>query len=161
MAKVIYDMYKETNVSSKSYGHVFGRLVHTETVDTKKLSRHIMEHGSPYTEDIVLGVLTKAEGCILEMLLESKKVKITGLGTLYLMAENKKGGELNVDDFNPKTSFKGLHIRFLPDSTTEDNLTSREMLSKAQFIFVDDLVRESAIHREKPDDEGGGDDGNG
>ena len=158
-------MYKDTNISSKSYGHVFGRVVHTETVDTRKLSRHIKEHGSPYTEDVVLGVLTKAESCILEMLLESKKVKIDGLGTLYLMAENKKGGEVKTEDFNPKTSLKGLHIRFLPDSTTEDNLTSREMLSKAQFIFVDDLVRESAIHREKaePDDDGGdgGDGGNG
>jgi len=153
MAKVIYDMYKDNNVSSKSYGHVFGRLVHTETVDTRKLSRHIKEHGSPYTEDVVLGVLTKAESCILEMLLESKKVKIDGLGTLYLMAENKKGGELTIEEFNPKTSLRGLHIRFLPDSTTEDNLTSREMLAKAQFIHVDELVREKAIHREKEDDE--------
>jgi nucleoid DNA-binding protein len=155
MAKVIYDMYKDTNMSSKSYGHVFGRVVHVETMNTKALSRHIMEHGSPYTEDVVLGVLTKAESCIIEMLLQSKKVKLDGLGTLYLMAENKKGGETTIDDFNPKTSFKGLHIRFLPDSTTEDNLTSREMLSKAQFIFVDDLVREKAIHREKeePDPE--------
>ena len=148
-------MYKDTNMSSKSYGHVFGRVVHVETMNTKALSRHIMEHGSPYTEDVVLGMLTKAESCIIEMLLQSKKVKLDGLGTLYLMAENKKGGETTIDDFNPKTSFKGLHIRFLPDSTTEDNLTSREMLSKAQFIFVDDLVREKAIHREKeePDPE--------
>ena len=153
MSKIIYDVYQNANETSAAYGKFYGRIVHTETLNTRKLAKHIAEHGSVFTQDVVEGVLTKAEACIVEMLLESKKVKLEGLGTFYLMAENKKGGELKVEDFNPKTSLKGLHIRFLPDSTTEDTLTSREMLSTAQFIHVDELVREKAIHREKEEEE--------
>ena len=150
MAKVIYDMYKDTNMSGKSYGHVCGSVVHVETMNTKALSRHIMEHGSPYTEDVVLGVLTKAESCIIEMLLQSKKVKLDGLGTLYLMAENKKGGETTIDDFNPKTSFKGLHIRFLPDQSDSKNLTAKSLYRKASFMWAEDLKHESAESKPEP-----------
>ena len=108
--------------------------------------------------DVVEGVLTKAEACIVEMLLESKKVKLEGLGTFYLMAENKKGGAPSVSDFNPKTSFSGLHIRFLPDSSGEAQLNSKDVLAKATFMWAEDLKRAAAEGR--PAD-GGGDDGGG
>ena len=108
MSKIIYDVYKNTNEQNTAFGKYFGRIVHTETLNTRKLARHISEHGSVYTQDVVEGVLTKAEACIIEMLLESKKVKLEGLGTFYLMAENKKGGAVSIDKFNPKSSFKGL-----------------------------------------------------
>ena len=91
MSKIIYDVYKSTNTSSSAYGKFFGRIVHTETLNTRKLAKHISEHGSVYDQDVVEGVLTKAEACIVEMLLESKKVKLEGLGTFYLMGENKRG----------------------------------------------------------------------
>ena len=100
-----------------------------------------------YTQDVVEGVLTKAESCILEMLLESKKVKLEGLGTFYLMAENKKGGAVSIDKFNPKGTFSGLHIRFLPDLSGEAQLNSKDMLQKATFMWAEDLKRESAEAR--------------
>ena len=76
MSKVIYDIYKVKNQRSSVYGRYFGRVVNTETINTEGLAQHIAEHGSPYTEDIVEGVLKKAEKCILELLLDSKKVKL-------------------------------------------------------------------------------------
>ena len=76
MSKIIYDVYKNTNEDSPSHGNFFGRIVHLETLNTRKLARHISEHGSVYTQDVVEGVLTKAEACIVEMLLESKKIKL-------------------------------------------------------------------------------------
>ena len=147
MSKIIYDVYQNTNEMSAAYGKYFGRVVHTETLNTRKLARHIAEHGSVYTQDVVEGVLTKAEACIVEMLLESKKVKLEGLGTFYLMAENKKGGESRIIDFNPKTSLNGLHIRFLPDSAGDAQLNSKDVLAKATFMWAEDLKRESAKGR--------------
>ena len=147
MSKIIYDVYQNKNEDSTSFGKYFGRVVHTETLNTRKLARHIAEHGSVYTQDVVEGVLTKAEACIVEMLLESKKVKLEGLGTFYLMAENKKGGVVSVDKFNPKTSFKGLHIRFLPDSSGEAQLNSKDVLAKATFMWAEDLKRAAAEGR--------------
>ena len=109
MSKIIYDVYQNKNDQNAAYGKYYGRIVHTETLNTHKLARHIAEHGSVYTEDVVAGVLTKAESCIVEMLLESKKIKLEGLGTFYLMAQNKKGGAPSLDKFNPKTTFGTGH----------------------------------------------------
>ena len=89
------------------------------------------------------------------MLLESKKVKLEGLGTFYLMAQNKKGGVESLDKFNPKTSLSGLHIRFLPDSSGEAQLNSKDVLAKATFMWAEDLKREAAASR--PASDGGGD----
>ena len=156
MSKIIYDVYQNKNENNVSYGKYFGRIVHTETLNTRQLARHIADHGSVYTQDVVEGVLTKAEACIVEMLLESKKIKLEGLGTFYLMAENKKGGAVSIDKFNPKTTFSGLHIRFLPDQGDEAGLNSKDVLSKATFMWAEDLKREKAEGRPASPTNGGG-----
>ena len=156
MSKIIYDVYQNKNAQNAAYGKYFGRIVHTETLNTRKLARHIADHGSVYTQDVVEGVLTKAEACIVEMLLESKKIKLEGLGTFYLMAENKKGGAVSIDKFNPKTTFSGLHIRFLPDQGDEAGLNSKDVLSKATFMWAEDLKREKAEGRPASPTNGGG-----
>jgi predicted histone-like DNA-binding protein len=156
MSRIIYDVYQNKNENNAAYGKYFGRIVHTETLNTRKLAKHISEHGSVYTQDVVEGVLTKAESCILEMLLESKKVKLEGLGTFYLMAENKKGGAISIDKFNPRSTFSGLHIRFLPDLSGEAQLNSKDMLQKATFMWAEDLKREKAESRPASPTNGGG-----
>ena len=147
MSKIIYDIYRNVKSGSVSEGRYFGRVLQTETLNTAKLARHIAEHGSPYTQDVVEGVLRKAESCILELILDSKKIKIDGLGTFYITGENQKHGTISIAKFNPKTSFKGLHIRFLPDQATEANLSSRSVLNQASFIWAEDLKREKAEER--------------
>ena len=105
-----------------------------------KLAKHISEHGSVFTEDVVEGVMKKFKTCLLEMLLESKKVKINGLGTFYLTAECAKGGADKEEDFNVNQHLAALHIRFLPDQTAEDNISSREFIKKAEFVNIKSLL---------------------
>ena len=161
MSKIIYDVYQNKNENNHAFGKYYGRIVHTETLNTRRLAKHIAEHGSVYTQDVVEGVLTKAEACIVEMLLESKKVKLEGLGTFYLMAENKKGGAVSLDKFNPKTTFSGLHIRFLPDSGADAQLNSKDVLAKATFMWAEDLKRDAAEARPAMPSNGGGSQGSG
>ncbi|MCH5307006.1 MAG: HU family DNA-binding protein [Prevotella sp.] len=144
MAKVLYDIYKVKNTRSTVNGRFFGRVVHTETLDTEALASHIADHGSPYTEDIVSGVLKKAERCILEQLLDSKKVKLDGLGTFYLSAHNAKGGAESVEKFNVGQHINGLHIRFLPEQAESKSLSAKTLYQKANFKWAVDLQRESA-----------------
>jgi len=153
MSKIIYDIWQNKKSNSVSFGKYFGRILQTETLNTAKLARHIAEHGSPYTQDVVEGVLRKAESCILELILDSKKIKIDGLGTFYITGENQRHGTVSIDKFNPKTSFKGLHIRFLPDQATESNLSSRSVLNQASFIWAEELKREKS--EDKPEGDGG------
>ena len=115
MAKIFYLLKQNKNQSSRIFGKWFAHAQTIETLNTRKMANHIAEHGSIYTPDVVFGVLEKFRSCLLEMLLNSKRVKIDGLGIFYTTLENEKGGADQKDDFNPTKNLKALHIRFLPD----------------------------------------------
>ncbi len=155
MAKILYEVKQNQNSFSAAFGKWYAQIKNLETLNTRKLANHISEHGSIYTPDVVYGVLEKFRSCLVEMLLNSKKVKIEGLGTFYCTLENQKNGALKKEDFNVNKHLKALHIRFLPEQATEENISSREFLKKAEFINIDTLLQ-----KEK-DEENGGSNGGG
>ena len=140
MAKIFYELRENTNELSKVYGKWFAHSKTVETLNTRKLAQHIAEHGSIYTPDVVYGVLEKFRSCLIEMLLESKRVKIDGLGIFYTTIENEKGGATSEEDFNVNSNLKALHIRFLPEQAQEQNISSREFFKKAEFVNVKSLT---------------------
>ena len=159
MAKILYEVKRNQNSYSQAYGKWYAQIKSLETMNTRKLASHISEHGSIYTPDVVYGVLEKFRSCLVEMLLESKKVKIEGLGTFYCTLENQKNGAAKKEDFNVNKHLKALHIRFLPEQTTEENISSREFLKKAEFINIDSLLKSD--ESENGGSSTGGDGGNG
>ena len=164
MSKILYEVYQNDIKDSESvmFGKWYARLKSIETLSTEKLAKHISEHGSVFTADVVEGVMKKVKTCLLEMLLESKKVKIAGLGTFYLTAECQKGGADKEEDFNVNQHLKALHIRFLPDQTAEDNLSSREFIKKAEFVNVKSLISSGKDESEgSQEGENGSQSGNG
>ena len=140
MAKILYEVKQNKADKSKAYGKWFGYVKSLETMNTRKLAKHISEHGSVYTQDVVFGVLEKFRSCLVEMLLDSKKVKIDGLGTFYCTIENQKGVADKKEKFNVNTHLKALHIRFMPEQEQEMNISSREFLKQADFINVENLL---------------------
>ena len=161
MSKILYEVYKNDIKDSESvmYGKWYARLKSTETMSLTKMAKHISEHGSVFTEDVVEGVMKKFKTCLLEMLLESKKVKIAGLGTFYLTCECQKGGADKAADFSVNQHLKALHIRFLPDQAEEDNLSSREFIKKAEFVNIKHLM--SQANNEEDPENGSTESGNG
>ena len=141
MAKILYAVKQNTNQKSPIYGKWFAQAKSTETMNTRKLAKHIAEHGSIYTPDVVYGVLEKFRSCLVEMLLESKKVKIDGLGTFYTTLENNPGGADSKEEFNVNENLCALHIRFLPEQEQERNLSSREFFKKAEFINIEQWLK--------------------
>ena len=158
MSKILYEVYQNDIKDSESvmFGKWYARLKSIETLSIEKLAKHISEHGSVFTADVVEGVMKKFKTCLIEMLLESKKVKIAGLGTFYLTAECTKGGAEKEEDFNVNQHLAALHIRFLPDQAAEDNLSSREFIKKAEFVNVKSLLSSG-----KEESEGSQEGGNG
>ena len=140
MAKIFYELKQNKNEDSKVYGKWFAYGKTVETLNTRKLAQHIAEHGSIYTPDVVYGVLEKFRSCLVEMLLESKRVKIDGLGIFYTTIENEKGGATSEDEFSVNSNLKALHIRFLPEQAQEQNISSREFFKKAEFVNVKSLT---------------------
>ena len=155
MSKILYEIYQNDIKDSESvmYGKWYARLKSIETLSIEKLAKHISEHGSVFTADVVEGVMKKFKTCLLEMLLESKKVKVAGLGTFYLTCECTKGGADKEEDFNVNKHLKALHIRFLPDQTQEESLSSREFIKKAEFVNVKSLMKGNT-EAESPEDDG-------
>ena len=144
MAKIIYEVYQNQNEHSRAFGKFYARVKYLESLNTRRLSNHIAEHGSIYTPDVVYGVMEKFRSCLLEMLLQSKRVKIEGLGTFYATIECAKGGAVSKDKFNVQKHINGLHIRFLPEQEQETNISSRQFLKQAEFVNVDTLLKEEA-----------------
>ena len=161
MAKIIYEVYQNQNEHSRAYGKYSARVKYLESLNTRRLSNHIAEHGSIYTPDVVYGVMEKFRSCLIEMLLESKRVKIEGLGTFYATIECSKGGAVSKDKFNVQKNIEGLHIRFLPEQEQETNISSRQFLKQAEFVNVDSLLKEKEEDTEGGDSQGGGSDNSG
>ena len=161
MAKIFYLLKQNKNQSSRIFGKWFAHGKTIETLNTRKMANHIAEHGSIYTPDVVFGVLEKFRSCLIEMLLESKRVKIDGLGIFYTTLENEKGGAATKDEFNPTKNLKALHIRFLPDQEAETNISSREFIKKAEFVNAEALAGQLLESGSGNNPSGGSGSGNG
>ena len=135
----MYVLKKNTNEKSDNFGRWFAQVKSLETLGLRKMADHIAEHGSLYTSDVVFGVLEKFRKCCIEQLLNSRKVKIEGLGTFYTTCENKKGGAESKEKFVTQ-DIKALHIRFLPEQTAEMDISSRQFIKRAEFINADTWV---------------------
>ena len=162
MAKIFYELRQNKNNKSRIFGKWFAHSKAVEIMNTRKLAQHISEHGSIYTPDVVFGVLEKFRSCLVEMLLESKRVKIDGLGTFFTTIENESGGAESQEDFNVGKNLKALHIRFIPEQEQELNISSREFIKKAEFVNVDSMKSgEKKTGSGNGSDSGGGNGGNG
>ena len=146
MSKIIYRKVrtapglKTTDANWEQSAAYYAKAVSTETLSLRDMAKHITSHGSPYTVDVVMGVLEVFRSCCIEQLLESKKVKVEGLGTFYVTIANKKGGEKDLSKFNINSMAVGLRLRFLPETATEESISQKEFLKKARFIDVADLA---------------------
>ena len=157
MAKIIYEIYQNQVEDNHSNGKYFARVKTIETLNTRKMANHIAEHGSIYTPDVIFGVLEKFRSCLIEQLLNSRKVKIDGLGIFYLTAECAKGGAESPEKFNVQKNIEALHIRFLPDTEQETNISSRQFLKKASFINKAALFKDAEEDAEGSENSGGSD----
>ena len=139
---------------SKSFGKWYGRVVSSKTMSYQELCKHMSEHNSVYGEDVCLGVANKLQNCMLEQLLEGKKVQFGELGVFYLSV--KSTGANEEKDFNLGVNINGLYLCFAPSRTDVNNLSSKMLKKKATFMNVKDLVESKAKGHTDPTDNSGG-----
>ena len=86
----LYGLYKNNNEQMpKAFGKVYARPVVLSTLETEDIAEHMMEHGSLYGTDVIKGVLEKFYDCSLELLFQNRRIKLPGLGTLFLSFKKK------------------------------------------------------------------------
>ena len=133
---------KNMNTKSPSYGKYYASLDTQETLTTAGLAAHIKEHNFGYGVDAIKAVLQRLSECIPELLSQGIPVKLDGLGTFVHTVQNgpisvngtKQNGltdaQLKDSSIQPSAMVAGIHIRFRPDGTELQNLTSRQFLAQ-------------------------------
>ena len=93
----------------------YGKIIYRGTLTLTDMAEHVMKHGSVYTEDVVVGVITKLKHCIQEMLADGYKVKLDGIGTLYPVTTSS--GVADAKDFNAQENITRVGVAFLADQS--------------------------------------------
>ena len=116
LTTIRYCLQKCMNTKSTAYAKYYAQPVSQGTVNLDELAAHISDHGSVYTRDVVVGVMTKMVDCINELLAQGYKVKLGELGTFYNSIRND--GKKAVDDPSKfdVAQIAGVNLRFLPFS---------------------------------------------
>ena len=137
------------------YGKWFPKVVNLGTIDTDALCEHIQSHGSIYTADVVTGVVKKFTQCIQELLLESHKVKLNGIGTFYLRA--KGTGVIKAEDLNyADTDFV---LGFTPERSHDSKYVGPVLTRRAMRMGIEQLEQQGEPSNSNTTN-GGGDENN-
>ena len=107
---ILYVLRQNTNSNSKAYGKWFAYPVIEETVTLDGLAEHMANHNTPFSKGAIKGMLTDMVGCIKELLLEGKNVKIADLAIFSLGIKNN-GGAASEDTFSVSKNIKGVKLR--------------------------------------------------
>lgn len=116
LSTIRYCLQKSMNAKSTSYGKYYAQPVSQGTVNLDELAAHISDHGSVYTRDVVIGVMTKMVDCINELLAQGYKVKLGELGTFYNSIHNDGKKAVSDPSKFDVAQIAGVNLRFLPFS---------------------------------------------
>ena len=109
---VFYRKYQNKNKQSAVYGRWFARAVTIgKTFDLDDLAKHMSEHNTPYSKGAIKGVLTDMIGCIRELMLEGKAVKLEGLAIFSAGIKTKKNGAPTSADFSTTKHIDSVYMR--------------------------------------------------
>ena len=107
----------------------------SEVLSFRNFIKHIAEHGG-YTRGKVKGVISDMCQCLVEMLLEGKKVQLDELGDFWVSLSCE--GAESCESFT-SNAIKGLNIVFTPGVDFEN------LINKAEFSPVASRAAQSAI----------------
>ena len=134
----------------------YGKIIYRGTMRLTDMAEHIMKHGSIYTEDVVIGVITKLKSCMQEMLADGYKVKLDGIGTLYPVLTSK--GVADAKDFSASENVTRLGIAFLADQSKKSAYKASAMRQGATLStqLYSELTGEDTPEPGNSEENGGG-----
>ena len=137
----------------------YGKIIYRGTLGLSEMAEHISKHGSVYTEDVVIGVVTKLKLCMQEMLSEGYKVKLDGIGTLYPVLTSE--GVEDAKDYSAQENVTRVGVSFMADQSKKSIYKASAMRQEAKLS----TRLYSELTGENDDEEGSGsgstDSGNG
>ena len=125
--KLGINLRQSKNASNKGYGQYYPEIDTQETLSLRGFAKHMSDHGSIYSLDIIEGVLKKITSCLPELISQGIPVRLEPLGTFIPTCDVKKplASIAAMENADPNDVVKGVHIRFLPYGVETENITSR------------------------------------
>ncbi len=156
-----YSIAKRTNFVDGST-KVYPTTQLSSRMDLNEFSKHIAQHGSPYTRDTIVGVLTAMVDCLREKLLDGVKVTLGDLGSFSCSCKSK--GTDTAEEFSAKditsvnvTWQKGNPFKNIIDDAEFEYVTTREAQEEAKKARKDELDNGSTADQDtEPGEETGG-----
>ena len=153
---------KDADNKRKKVQKTYGKIIYRKTLSLDDMAEHIMKHGSVYTEDVVIGVITKLKTCLQEMLADGYKVKLDGIGTLYPVCSSE--GVADAKDYSASENVTRVGISFLADQSKKSLFKARAMrndVSLSTKLYSELTGEEGLTPTPSPSGEGSSNTGNG
>ena len=131
------NLRKNKNQYNAGYGQYYPEADTKEPLNLKGFARHISDHGKVVDYTLAELVVQNIVGWLKEMMVQGQPVKLDGFGTFtpVIESDGKKTQstvegalEVGIDNL-----IAGVHIRFLPENSKGDELTSRELKKECTF----------------------------
>lgn len=152
--KLGINLRQNKNARNSGYGKYYPEIDTQTTLSLRGFAKHMSDHGSIYSLDIIEGVLKKITQCLPELISQGVPVRMEPLGTFVPTCDVEKP-ILNIaamENADPNEVVKGVHIRFLPYGVEDDNITSRRFKQEfcsLEFRNIVDTVKVTVDGKEK------------
>ena len=130
--KMGINLRQNKNIKNSGYGKYYPEVDTQETLTLKGFAKHMSDHGSIYSLDLIEGVLKKITQCLPELISQGVPIRLDPLGTfLPTCTVDKPLRDIpDMEGADPNDVVKGVHIRFLPYGVEDENITSRRFKSE-------------------------------
>ena len=131
-----YSVYMQSNpMDDTAAPKAYAKAQMHELMTFGKFIEHISKHNGVYTRGTVRGVVVDMCECLVEMLLEGKKVQLGELGSFWVSLASE--GAATMEEFTA-SKIKAVNIIFTPGSDFEN------LIGRAEFNLVASRVAQAA-----------------
>ncbi len=131
-----YSIYMQTNSMDESASpKAYAKAQMRENVAFDDFVNHIADHNGVFSRGTVKGVISDACSCIVEMLLDGKKIQLGELGNFWISLSSN--GTPTLEEFSAK-NIKSVNIIFTPGEDFEN------LVGRAKFNLVSSRVAQAA-----------------
>lgn len=131
-----YSVYKQPNPADETAEpKAYAKAQMTELIPFDALVNHLADHNGVFSRGTVKGVIADACSCIVELLLDGKKVQFGELGDFWISLSSN--GTDTIESFTSK-NIKAVNIIFTPGEDFEN------LVGRAKFNLVSSRVAQAA-----------------
>ena len=134
------NLRKNKNQYNAGYGNYYAEADAKDPLNLKGFARHLSDHGKLVDYPMAVLVLQNIVSCLKELVTQGQPVKLDGFGTFSptIESDGKKAvstveGSLEVGIDN---LIAGVHLRFTPENSKGEKLTSRALKEECTVFFV-------------------------